>query len=133
MLQNTGGSQPGCIDIRIPVNRDRATPYRSAAGEVLGTVGALSCIDRQKSLERENEYLRDELRDVTGPEELIGPSMGLGRIRNQIEMVAPTEASVLISGESGIIRSPVFALFFSKHMPFLFVAVWGIRRKARTT
>ena len=23
MLQNTGGSQPGCIDIRILVNRDR--------------------------------------------------------------------------------------------------------------
>jgi hypothetical protein len=42
--------------------------------------------------------------------------MGLGRILNQIEMVAPTEASALISGESGINRLPIFALFFSKQI-----------------
>jgi PAS domain S-box-containing protein len=78
-----------------------ATPYRSAIGRIQGTVGTLSCIDRQKSLERENEYLRDELRDAAGTEQLIGLSAGLARIREQIAMVAPTEASVLISGESG--------------------------------
>ena len=69
-----------------------ATPYRSRSGEIHGTVGALSCIDRQKSLERENEYLRDELRDAAGMEELIGPSAALARIRNQIAMVASKQS-----------------------------------------
>jgi transcriptional regulator with GAF, ATPase, and Fis domain len=84
-----------------PTIRVAAKPYRSATGEIRGTVGALSCIDRQKTLERGNEYLRGELRDATGTEELIGPSAGLARIREQIAMVAATDASVLISGESG--------------------------------
>lgn len=81
--------------------RVSAKPYRSASGEIRGTVGAVTCIDRQKNLERENEYLRRELREAAGTEELIGPSAGLARIRDQIAMVAATDASVLISGESG--------------------------------
>jgi formate hydrogenlyase transcriptional activator len=81
--------------------RVEAAPYRNASGEIAGTVGALSCIDRQKSLERENEYLRTELRSGTGLDELIGPSAALARIRDQIGMVAGTEANVSIYGESG--------------------------------
>jgi len=80
--------------------RVRATPYRNASGEITGSVGALSCIDKQKVLEHENEYLREELRDTAGAE-LIGPSAGLARIRDQIKMVASTDAAVLINGESG--------------------------------
>ncbi len=81
--------------------RVEATPYRNSAGEISGTVGALSCIDRQKRLERENEYLRTELRSGAGLDELIGPSAALARIRDQIAMVAGTEANVLTYGESG--------------------------------
>ena len=40
----------------------RALPYRNARGEVVGTVGLLSCIKERKSLEFENEYLQEELR-----------------------------------------------------------------------
>jgi PAS domain S-box-containing protein len=79
----------------------RATPFFDAAGRIAGTVGAVSCIDRQKSLERENEYLRSEVRASGGLGELVGPSAALDRIRNQIAMVAPTSAIVLICGESG--------------------------------
>ena len=42
--------------------RVQATPYRNASGDIVGTVGAINCIDRQKTLERENEYLVDEIR-----------------------------------------------------------------------
>ncbi len=78
-----------------------AKPYRDASGVIRGTVGTVSCIDRRKSLEHENEYLRDELRGTEGAEGLIGPSTALARVREQIAMVAPTPASVLIYGESG--------------------------------
>lgn len=55
----------------------------------------------RKSLELENEYLREE---VTGPAafgELIGQSPALETITRQIDLVAATDASVLILGESG--------------------------------
>ncbi len=81
--------------------RVEASPYRNSAGEIEGTVGAISCIERQKILERENEYLRTELRQVQGLDELIGPSAALARVRDQIAMVAPTQSNVLICGESG--------------------------------
>lgn len=81
--------------------RVAAKPYRSASGEIRGSVGSITCIDRQKTLERENEYLRSELGEAVGTEDLIGQSAGLARIRHQIAMVAATDASVLITGESG--------------------------------
>jgi PAS domain S-box-containing protein len=87
----------------------RATPYRNASGEISGTVGALSCIDRQKNLEHENEYLRSEVRIAKGLDELVGASAALARIRDQIDMVSRTEASVLICGETGTGKERVAA------------------------
>jgi PAS domain S-box-containing protein len=79
----------------------KATPYRNSAGAISGTVGALSCIDRQKHLEHENEYLWTELRSDKGLDELVGASAALARVRHQIGMVSSTDASVLICGETG--------------------------------
>ena len=78
-----------------------STPFRDAAGDIQGGVGTITSIERQKSLERENAYLRYELRDTSAAAELIGPSSALARIREQIGMVAVTDANVLITGESG--------------------------------
>jgi transcriptional regulator with GAF, ATPase, and Fis domain len=50
-------------------------------------------------LELENEYLRSEVKENFGG--LIGQSAALQQILRQIELVAPTDASVLILGESG--------------------------------
>ncbi len=51
-------------------------------------------------LEEENSYLREEVSTVLGGG-LIGSSLGLRKVLQQIQLVAPTDASVLISGESG--------------------------------
>ena len=82
--------------------RVRATPYRDAQGAILGTVGAIHCIDRQKCLERENEYLLAEIRREQGAPDLLGQSLAWRKVLDQIRMVAPTEAAVLIAGESGV-------------------------------
>jgi len=51
-------------------------------------------------LERENSYLRSELAEPF--HEIIGRSPALQKVLQQIEIVAPTEASVLVLGESGV-------------------------------
>lgn len=54
-----------------------------------------------KQLKNENKYLREELSEVSLHGEFVGHSAALQRIVQQIDLVAPTEANVLIQGESG--------------------------------
>lgn len=77
----------------------RALPYRNGRGEIVGTIGLMACIKERKTLEFENEYLQEELRGHYGS--ILGESPALKKVLAQIEMVAPTGASVLILGESG--------------------------------
>jgi transcriptional regulator with GAF, ATPase, and Fis domain len=52
-------------------------------------------------LELENTYLREEVRDSLQYRDIVGQSPALSRILDQVELVAPTDAAVLIMGESG--------------------------------
>ncbi len=52
-------------------------------------------------LEQENLYLQDEIETEHGYLDIVGRSPALRNLLRQIELVAPTEASVLILGESG--------------------------------
>ncbi len=52
-------------------------------------------------LEDENHYLREEVNAALGVGDFVGQSASLGKVRQQIQLVAPTDAAVLISGESG--------------------------------
>ena len=56
--------------------------------------------DRER-LRREAQLLRDEIRSGLGGCSLVGGSAALAKVRAQIEMVAATEANVLVTGESG--------------------------------
>ncbi len=55
----------------------------------------------KQQLELENAYLNQEVLEAQSYGEIIGRSPALGAILSQIELVAPTEANVLITGESG--------------------------------
>lgn len=52
-------------------------------------------------LEAENTYLQEELVSRHNLKYIIGESDAIGQILKQIELVAPTDANVLINGESG--------------------------------
>ncbi len=52
-------------------------------------------------LEIENVYLQEEVREARAFGDIIGQNGAMQRLLRQIEMVAPTDASVLILGESG--------------------------------
>jgi transcriptional regulator with GAF, ATPase, and Fis domain len=55
----------------------------------------------KERLEEENSYLREEVSAVRGANDLVGDSAALRKVQQQIELVAPTDATVLITGESG--------------------------------
>ena len=55
----------------------------------------------KQRLEEENTYLREEVSAVHGPGDIVGSSAAVKKIQQQIDLVAPTEATVLITGESG--------------------------------
>ncbi len=46
--------------------------------------------------------LQDRLKNMSKTDEMIGKSVELNKVRNMIEKAAPTKASVLITGESGV-------------------------------
>ena len=50
---------------------------------------------------RQNSYLREELAETHDPREIVGRSPALLRALDDVARVAPTEASVLILGETG--------------------------------
>ncbi len=79
----------------------KATPYRNARNEIVGTVGTITRIDREKSLELENARLRDELHRGRPPAQIVGSSPAFQKVLEQVRMVAPTCANVLLLGESG--------------------------------
>jgi formate hydrogenlyase transcriptional activator len=63
---------------------------------------AFRCIGELKEkLEKEKIYLEEEIRTEHNFEEIVGESTALRRVLKEVETVAPTEATVLIRGETG--------------------------------
>jgi DNA-binding NtrC family response regulator len=67
--------------------------------------------------------LREHLQEVWPRAEIIGSSPAIKRILESIEMVAPTDATVLITGESGsgkeVVARAIHAASPRRHMPFM--------------
>ena len=78
---------------------------RIFADHVAGAIAnkrAFEEIQRLKAqLEQQNAYLQEEVVEAKAFGDLVGQSAALRQIVSQIELVAPTEASVLILGETG--------------------------------
>ena len=52
-------------------------------------------------LERESVYLREEIHREHNADEIVGSSAPLRALLRQVEQVAPTDSTVLITGETG--------------------------------
>jgi transcriptional regulator with GAF, ATPase, and Fis domain len=71
-------------------------------GGAVANARAFEEIQRLKTqLELENDYLKEEVEEAKAFGELIGQSPALRQIVSQIDLVAATEASVLVWGETG--------------------------------
>jgi transcriptional regulator with GAF, ATPase, and Fis domain len=85
---------PDCMNwLRVIADHAAAAIAAARAFEEIETL--------RKRLELENEYLREEVTQAGVFGDLIGQSPALGAVTRQIDLVARTDASVLILGESG--------------------------------
>jgi len=72
------------------------------AAAAIANSRAFEEIDRlRKQIELERDYLREEVREAHSFGDIVGKSAALRNVLQQVELVAPTDASVLILGESG--------------------------------
>ena len=58
-------------------------------------------LEERKRVEQQCAYLQEEVETAKAMGPMVGKSLALRKVRQQIELVAPTDASVLIVGESG--------------------------------
>jgi DNA-binding NtrC family response regulator len=78
-----------------------------------------------KRARREVMRLRESLQEVSPSTELIGKSPAMKKVMDLIEMVAPTEATVLITGETGtgkeVVARAIHAAGPRRYMPMVTV------------
>jgi formate hydrogenlyase transcriptional activator len=97
----------------LNVGRIKETAFTATEMELLGQVGGQIALavenalafqqiaDLKNKLAEERDYLEDELRTEHNPAEIVGHSRGLQEVLKQVRIVAPSDATVLIQGETG--------------------------------
>jgi formate hydrogenlyase transcriptional activator len=88
------GPAPGDVDFAVQVGRLVA----------LAVEGALTRQELERAnarLAAEKHYLEEEIRTERRTDEVIGTSAALRDVLRQVEVVAPTDSAVLITGETG--------------------------------
>ncbi|MDH3772077.1 MAG: sigma 54-interacting transcriptional regulator, partial [Nitrospirota bacterium] len=90
---------------REPVTEESTVWFRMIADHVavaIANARAFEEIERLKAqLELENTFLKEEVLEAQNFGEIVGQSPAIANLVEQIELVAPTDATALISGESG--------------------------------
>lgn len=75
--------------------------YQGFLVDISGRKQAEELLERQNRLQAENRYLQEEVLEAGAFGDLVGQSPALHNVIRQIDLVAPTEATVLVLGESG--------------------------------
>jgi transcriptional regulator with GAF, ATPase, and Fis domain len=83
-------------------SRPWAQVFANEIAAAIANARAFEEIQRLKAqLEQQNAYLQEEVVEARAFGDLIGQGAALRQIISQIDLVAPTEASVLVLGETG--------------------------------
>jgi len=76
--------------------------FANQAAVAIANARAFEELDQlRKRLELDNAYLHEQVKEGLAFGDIIGTSPALKEVLEQIDMVAPTDAAVLITGESG--------------------------------
>lgn len=91
--------EAGDVDRMLVASKD-VTEWRRAERELRRTLAENARL--REELERERDYLREEVNVAMNFGRMIGTSAALRKMLRRIEAVAETPASVLVQGESGV-------------------------------
>jgi DNA-binding NtrC family response regulator len=91
----------GTIESAIEATRRGAFDYITKPFRKERVLHVIEQAMKWQSLQRENSYLREKLAEKSKFPPLIGNSQAMQRLQGQIEQVAKTTATILITGESG--------------------------------
>ena len=89
----------GDVDRMLVASKD-VTERRRTERELRRTMGENARL--REELERERDYLREEVNVAMNFGRIIGTSQALRRMMKRVEAVAETPANVLVQGESGV-------------------------------
>lgn len=91
---------------RLPADDDCFARLRTMANAAAVAIANARVFEQNESLrhelEQERDYLREEVQSTGAFGEILGRSPALERVMRQVEVVAATEANVLVLGESGV-------------------------------
>ena len=91
--------ESGEVDRMLVASKD-VTERRRAESELRRTLAENARL--REELERERDYLREEVNVAMNFGRIVGTSPALRRMMKRVEAVAETPASVLVQGESGV-------------------------------
>jgi PAS domain S-box-containing protein len=91
--------EDGTVDRMLVASKD-VTERKRAESELRRTLAENARL--REELERERDYLREEVNVALNFGRIVGTSQALRRMLKRVEAVAETPASVLVQGESGV-------------------------------
>ncbi len=111
------------VDTAVEALRTGASDYLTKPVDVARLKTVLANIRRTRHLKEEIGSLRTELRKLGHFGQLIGASPAMQKLYDMISRVAPTEATVLLTGESGtgkdLVAQTIHELSRRRKEPFL--------------
>ena len=89
------------VELAVQAMREGAFDFITKPFDPESTMASVERACGHTSLLRENARLRNEVERFSAGQELLGQSAALDHLRSVIARVAPTDATVLITGETG--------------------------------
>ena len=113
------------VDTAVQALKDGAYDYVTKPFDPEQLTHLIRNIAEHRDLEQENRHLRDHIASVVKPQPILGTSPAILRAMELIQTVAPTETSVLVTGDSGtgkeLVARAIHAYSPRAYMPLVVV------------